>query len=289
MIDFLAAAAASAPIHFEQLGLNPVALDIGFFTVKWYSLAYLAGILLGYWYMTKLITQPGAPLARRHAEDMILYATLGIIIGGRVAYVLFYQPALLAQPLEALKLWNGGMSFHGGALGMSAAIFYLCWRNGLNWLRAHDYISVVAPIGLFFGRLANFVNGELWGKVTTVPWGIVFPTGGPYPRHPSQLYEAALEGALLFALLSFAFWKTQARYYPGRLVGLFMLGYGISRFLVEYYREADAQLMEFAQATGLHMGQWLTLPMIIGGAYLLATSRRRRVRVEATAGTQSVA
>ena len=144
------------------------------------------------------------------------------------------------------------------------------------------------PFGLFFGRLANFVNGELWGKETDVAWAIIFPTGGPVPRHPSQLYEAGLEGIVLFAILWFAFWKTKARYEPGKLVGIFLLGYGLARFGVEYFREADAQLMEFADRTGLHMGQWLTLPMIVGGLYLILTAKRRRVRVEATAGTASV-
>lgn len=287
MIDTILAA---APHHlrFEDLGLDPVALHLGFFGIKWYSLAYLSGILIGYWYLTRLIREPGSPMARRHADDMIFYATLGIIIGGRLAYVIFYQPEILAHPLDILKLWNGGMSFHGGVIGVTAAIIWMSRKEGLNWLRVHDYIACCVPFGLFFGRLANFVNGELWGKETDVPWAIVFPTGGPVPRHPSQLYEAGLEGVLLFAILWFAFWKTKARYEPGKLVGIFLLGYGLARFGVEFFREADAQLMEFADRTGLHMGQWLTLPMIVGGLYLIATAKRRRVRVEATAGTASV-
>lgn len=286
MIELLTAAAAH--IQFENLGLDPVALNLGFFTIKWYSLAYLSGILIGYWYLLKLIQQPGAPLARRHADDMIFYATLGIILGGRIAYVLFYQPEILEHPLDIFKLWNGGMSFHGGVIGVTCGILYLSWKEKLNWLRVHDYIACCVPFGLLFGRLANFVNGELWGKATDVRWAIVFPTGGPVPRHPSQLYEAGLEGVALFALLWFAFWRTRARYEPGKLVGLFLLGYGAARFTVEYYREADAQLMEFADKTGLHMGQWLTLPMIVGGLYLIATAKRRRVRVEPIAGSASV-
>ncbi|MGE4322979.1 MAG: prolipoprotein diacylglyceryl transferase [Sphingobium sp.] len=282
------AAAASGAIQFADLGLSPIALDLGFFTVKWYSLAYLAGILIGYWYLLKLIAQPGSPMARRHADDMIFYATLGIIIGGRLAYVIFYQPEILAQPLDIFKLWNGGMSFHGGAVGVSLGILYLARREGLSWLRVHDYIACCVPFGLFFGRLANFVNGELWGKETDVPWGMVFPTGGPFPRHPSQLYEAVLEGALLFAILAFAFWRTRARYQPGLLVGLFLFFYGLFRFSVEFFREADAQLMEFAARTGLHMGQWLCLPMILGGAWLILTAKRRRVRVDPVAGGASV-
>ncbi|AUW56800.1 prolipoprotein diacylglyceryl transferase [Sphingobium sp. SCG-1] len=284
----LFAATATGHLDFTSLGLNPVALDLGFFTLKWYSLAYLAGILIGYWYLLKLIAQPGAPMARRHADDMIFYATLGIIIGGRLAYVLFYQPAILQNPIDIFKLWNGGMSFHGGVIGVTCGILWLSRKEGLNWLRVHDYVACCVPFGLFFGRLANFVNGELWGKATDVPWAIVFPTGGPDPRHPSQLYEAGLEGLLLFAILWFAFWRTQARYQPGKLVGIFLLGYGLSRFFVEYFREADAQLMEFAQESGLHMGQWLTLPMIVGGLYLIATAKGRRVRIESTAGSASV-
>ncbi len=287
MIDTILTAAPHY-LRFEELGLDPVAINLGFFGIKWYSLAYLSGILVGYWYLTRLIREPGSPMARRHADDMIFYATLGIIIGGRLAYVLFYQPEILAHPLDILKLWNGGMSFHGGVIGVTAAIIWMSRKEGLNWLRVHDYIACCVPFGLFFGRLANFVNGELWGKETDVAWAIIFPTGGPVPRHPSQLYEAGLEGIVLFAILWLAFWTTKARYEPGKLVGIFLLGYGLARFGVEYFREADAQLMEFADRTGLHMGQWLTLPMIVGGLYLILTAKRRRVRVEATAGTASV-
>ncbi len=294
ILTLAAAAAASSHLRFADLGLDPVALDLGFFSIKWYSLAYLAGILVGYWYLLKLIAQPGAPMARRHADDMIFYATLGIIVGGRLAYVLFYQPEILARPLDIFKLWNGGMSFHGGVIGVSLGILYLARKEGLSWLRMHDYVACVVPFGLFFGRLANFVNGELWGKETDVPWAIRFtePVNGLLavgpPRHPSQLYEAALEGLLLFAILWFAFWKTKARYEPGKLVGIFLLGYGSFRFFVEFFREADAQLMEFAARTGLHMGQWLCVPMIVGGLYLIATAKGRRLRVEPIAGSASI-
>jgi phosphatidylglycerol:prolipoprotein diacylglycerol transferase len=181
------------------------------------------------------------------------------------------------------------MSFHGGVIGTSLGIFYLARKNGLNWLRVHDYVACCVPFGLFFVRLANFVNGELWGRPTDVPWAVVFPSGGEVPRHPSQIYEAGLEGILLFLILWFLFWKTEARYQPGRLVGTFLLGYGVFRFLVEYVREADSHLVAFAQQTGLHMGQWLSVPMILGGAWLIATSERRRQRVEPIAGGESVA
>jgi phosphatidylglycerol:prolipoprotein diacylglycerol transferase len=290
ILSFLTSLAADAAnaIRWQDLGVGPVALDLGFFQLRWYSLAYLAGIAIGWWYLLKLIAQPGAPMARRHADDMVFYATLGIILGGRLGYVIFYRPMdYLARPLEILQLWDGGMSFHGGVIGTSLGILYLARKNGLNWLRIHDYVACCVPFGLFFGRLANFVNGELWGRVTDVPWAIVFPQGGDEPRHPSQLYEAALEGLLLFAVLWAMFWKTGARYQPGRLVGAFLLVYGLSRFLVEMVRQPDEGLENLSW--GLSMGQTLTVPMIAGGLYLILTAGRRRERVEPIAGGDSVA
>jgi phosphatidylglycerol:prolipoprotein diacylglycerol transferase len=283
-------AAAAAPIQFTDLHLNPVIFSIGSFDLKWYSIAYLAGILIGYWYLTVLIRQPGAPMARRHADDFIFYATLGIIVGGRLGYVLFYDQSILQHPLDILKLWNGGMSLHGGLLGVLIAIGLLTRSEKLSFLRFCDYIACSAPFGLGLVRLANFVNGELWGKVTNVPWAIVFPNSPVplMPRHPSQLYEAALEGPVMFAILWFFFWKTNARYQPGKLFGIAAISYGLFRFGVEYYREADVQLMDFAARTGLHMGQWLTLPIILVGLYAVATAKGRRTRVEAVAGKDSV-
>lgn len=186
LIDTILAAAASGPIRFENLGLDPVAIDFGVISIKWYSLAYLSGILIGYWYLLRLIREPGSPMARRHADDMIFYATLGIIIGGRLAYVLFYQPEILKNPIDILKLWNGGMSFHGGVIGVTCAIIWMSYREKLNWLRVHDYVACCVPFGLLFGRLANFVNGELWGKETDVSWAIIFPTGVPYRAIPAS-------------------------------------------------------------------------------------------------------
>ena len=285
-----------AAIDFTRLGLDPVALSIGPFDLRWYSLAYLAGIFAGYWYMLKLLAQPGAPMAKRHAEDLVFWASLGIILGGRLGYVFFYKPGFYFEnPLEILKLWDGGMSFHGGAIGTSVAILYLSWKEKLGWLRIHDYVACVVPIGLFTGRLANFVNAELWGAPSSLPWAVRFPeivagiqVLGP-PRHPSQLYEAALEGLLLFAILALMFWKSRARYQPGMLVGAFVFFYGTFRFGVEYIREPDDHLREFAATTGLHMGQWLCVPMILGGIYLMATARGRRQRIEPIAGQESVA
>ena len=292
----MATQAGSNAIIWSDLGLDPVALDLGFFELRWYSLAYLAGIFLGYWYLLKLIKQHGSPMARRHADDLVFYAALGIILGGRVGYVLFYNLSYyLEKPLDILKLWDGGMSFHGGMIGTVLGILYLSRKEKLQWLRVHDYVACCVPFGLFFGRLANFVNHELWGAPATVPWAVRFPefvgglqTLGP-ARHPTQLYEAVLEGIVLFAILWWMFWKTQARYEPGKLVGAFTFFYGIFRFLVEFVREPDAQLVGFAQSTGLHMGQWLSLPMIILGAWLMWTAKSRRQRVEPIAGTESVA
>lgn len=276
--------------HWTSLGLSPIALQLGPVAVRWYSLAYITGILAGWWYLLKLLAQPGAPMARRHADDFVFDATLGVLLGGRIGYVLFYRPDYYLQhPVEIFKLWEGGMSFHGGAAGVLIAILFYCRRKGLSWLRVTDYIACVAPIGLFFGRLANFVNGELWGKPSTVPWAIVFPGAGDVPRHPSELYEAGLEGLVLFAILSLLFWKSDARYKPGFLAGSFVLGYGVFRFIVEFFREPDEQLVEFARVTHLHMGQWLCVPMILVGLYVVLTAKGRRQRVEPVAGDASVA
>ena len=287
---------SSAFVAFPDLGLSPIALSIGPFDLRWYSLAYLAGIFIGYWYLLKLVSKPGSPMSRKHAEDLVFYAALGIILGGRLGYVLFYNLGqYLRDPIEILKLWDGGMSFHGGVIGTSLGILYLARKEKLSWLRVHDYVACCVPFGLFFGRLANFVNQELWGAETQVPWAVRFVEMTPFgavlgpPRHPSQLYEAILEGLLLFAILAWMFWRTQARYEPGKLVGAFIFFYGIFRFGVEFIRESDQQLVAFTQATGLHMGQWLSVPMILGGLYLMLTAKRRRVRVEPIAGAESVA
>ncbi|MFL6733369.1 MAG: prolipoprotein diacylglyceryl transferase [Sphingomicrobium sp.] len=294
---------ASNAIKWTDLHLDPVIFSIGSFDLRWYSVAYLAGIFVGYWYMLKLIDKPGAPLARRHADDLVFYSALGIIIGGRLGYVLFYDlGTYLQNPISIFKLWDGGMSFHGGVIGTSLGILYLARKEKLNWLRIHDYVACCVPFGLFFGRIANFINHELWGAKTDLPWAVRFPefaTGrivegkpelllGP-GRHPSQLYEAGLEGLVLFGILAFMFWRTKARYEPGKLVGAFIFFYGTFRFGLEFIREPDRQLIGFVEATGLHMGQWLSLPMILGGTYLMATAKGRRVRVEGIAGTESVA
>jgi phosphatidylglycerol---prolipoprotein diacylglyceryl transferase len=279
---------AATAIRFEDLGLSPIALDLGFFKIRWYSLSYITSILLGWWYLGKLIAQPGAPMAKRHIDDFIFYATLGIILGGRLGYVLFYKPELFATPFEILKLWEGGMSLHGGFLGTLFAIWLFCRKHKLNMLRVCDYIACATPFGLFLVRIANFVNGELWGRPSDLPWAMVFPgTGDELARHPSQLYEAGLEGLVSMIVLWFLFWRTDSRYYPGRLVGTGLVIYGLARFSLEFLREPDKGLENLSW--GLTMGQTLSAPMIIAGVYLLLSAKARRQRVESVAGTASVA
>jgi len=284
VLSLLAATASGhVPIYWQDLGLRP-GIDLGFFTLRFYSLAYIAGIALGYWHLTRMVKAPGAPMGLRHAEDLFFYCTLGIILGGRLGYALFYTggetgiPSLFTHftPTERvswdlLRLWDGGMSFHGGVLGVLTAIVWVSWRGKLPFLRVCDYIAVNVPFGMMFGRLANFVNGELWGRAADVPWAMVFPRDPlGIPRHPSQLYEAGLEGALMIAILLLAFWKTDARFRPGLLVGLFTAGIAAARFTVEFFREPDSQLLAFTQATGLSMGQWLSLPLVVIGLGLVA-------------------
>jgi phosphatidylglycerol---prolipoprotein diacylglyceryl transferase len=272
----LMAAASAAPINWLDLGLTR-GIELGFFTLRWYSLAYIAGIMLAYWHTVKALKLPGAPMAQRHADDLFFYCTLGIILGGRLGYATFYAPHLWLSPMDLMKLWEGGMSFHGGLIGVTIAFAWVSWRGGLSFLRVADYVAVSVPFGMLFGRLANFVNGELWGRVAgpDVPWAMVFPDAGPLARHPSQLYEAVLEGLVLLVILLPIFWKTRARLRPGLLAGLFVAGIALGRFTVEFYREPDAQLAEFAARTGLSMGQWLTLPMIALGLFFVVRGMMR--------------
>jgi phosphatidylglycerol---prolipoprotein diacylglyceryl transferase len=274
--------------QFTDLGLNPVAWDLGFFQIRWYSLSYLAMIVLGFWFMGKLLKTPGAPMSRRHSEDLIFYITLGVIFGGRLGYVIFYQPSLLLNPIDILKTWNGGMSLHGGTIGTVFAIWLMTRRNKLSFIRVCDYIACCVPFGTFLVRIANFVNGELWGKVTDVPWAII-PGAGQSPRHPSTLYEALCEGLLMAAIVWPLFWRSDARYKPGMLVGTAALIYGIARFSIEFFRQPDEQLQWLADRSGLSMGQWLTIPFILIGLWLVCTANSRRQRVEPVLGNNSVA
>ena len=257
------------PVLWDSLGFSPVALEIGGFALRWYSLAYIAGIVIGWWLLSRMITRRSdPPMNTRQLDDLISWSTLGIIAGGRLGYVIFYDfAAYAAEPLKILRLWEGGMSFHGGFAGVLIAAFLYCRKHGLNALRVLDYAAVITPIGLLLGRLANFVNGELWGRPTDGTWGIIFPDGGPLPRHPSTLYAAASEGLLLLVVLSLLFWATRARLRPGLLGGVFVGGYGLVRFVLEQFREPDAQLGVLPW--GLTMGQTLCLPMIIVGLWLV--------------------
>ena len=273
MLDMLSSGTREV-LHWAELGLTP-GLDLGFFTLRWYSLAYLAGIVLGYWHLSRMIKSPGSPMAQRHADDLFFYCTLGIILGGRIGYATFYQPELW-QSVAIFRLWEGGMSFHGGMIGVVLAIAFVAWRNSLSFIRVCDYIAVNVGFGMLFGRLANFVNGELWGRPTDVSWAMIFPTDPlGLPRHPSQLYEAALEGALVIAVMLPLFWYTRARYRPGLLVGVFAALIASARFTVEFFREPDAQLADFALRTGLSMGQWLTIPLILGSLGLIGWALTR--------------
>ncbi len=289
-------AEATAYTNFDDLGLiNQVAIPLPFtdieLPIRFYSLAYIIGIFAAYWLVKKMIRQPGAPMAERHVDDLLFWAMLGVILGGRLGYVLFYNlDRYIADPVAIVRLWDGGMSFHGGVIGVTLAILYIARKEGLSFLRVCDYIACTVPIGMLLGRLANFINGELWGRVTDVPWAIIFPLSGTLdPRHPSQLYQAGLEGLFMLVLMTFLFWRTKARYNPGMLVGIFAAGMGLSRFINEFFREPDAQLAAFAQATGLSMGQWLTIPMILVGLWLAWSAKGRRQRIEPFTGADSVA
>ncbi|WP_306088185.1 prolipoprotein diacylglyceryl transferase [Qipengyuania flava] len=272
MLSLLAASGVAEPIYWENLGLRPYLFEIGGFQLRFYSLAYLLGILFAYWHLSKMIKAPGAPMAQRHADDLFFYCTLGVILGGRIGYAAFYKPELFASA-DVFKLWEGGMSFHGGVIGVLVAISWVAWRGGLNWLRVCDYIAVNVPVGYMLGRLANFVNAELYGRPVESDFllAMVFPTDPDLlPRHPSQLYQAGFEGLMLGLLLLLLFWQTRARWRPGLLVAVFTIGMGLGRFLMEFFREPDAHLAYVVAETGLSRGQWLSLPMIGIGLAVLA-------------------
>ncbi len=251
---------------------DPVAVSLGPFVVRWYALAYIAGIVGGWWLARRLVALAPVAATREQIDDFVTWTTLGIVLGGRLGYVLFYRPShYLQAPWEALYVWQGGMSFHGGALGVLAALVLFCRHHGLDLLRFSDRVTAVVPIGICLGRLANFVNGELWGRVTDVPWGVIFPGAGPEPRHPSQLYQAGLEGLALFVLLQALVRVPGIRARPGFVAGAFLAGYGAARIVGETFRQPDAFLgFLFAGAT---MGQLLSLPMVLAGAWLMLRAR----------------
>lgn len=261
--------------------IDPVLIQIGPFAIRWYALAYIVGLVVGWRYVRRLVQRPGWQLTPLEIDDLLLYVTLGVVLGGRLGYVLFYRPGYyLGDPLEALAVWHGGMSFHGGVIGVIVAMWLFGRLRHRSFLEIGDAVVCALPIGLFLGRIANFINGELFGRATDVPWAMVFPRGGPAPRHPSQLYEAGLEGILLFAVLAAFAWRPRDPATAGRLGGIFLIGYALARIFVELFREPDAHL-GFLWA-GLTMGQLLSLPMLAVGLALVAWSfaRPRRSSVE---------
>jgi phosphatidylglycerol:prolipoprotein diacylglycerol transferase len=255
------------------------------FSLRWYALAYIAGLVLGWRLMVRLMRRPRlwpndqAPMTLAQPEELLTWMILGVVLGGRLGYVVFYNPGyFLANPAEIVKIWQGGMSFHGGFIGVMVSLFLYARLNRVALLQAGDAVALAAPAGLFFGRLANFINGELWGRVTDVPWAMVFPAAGPETRHPSQLYEAGLEGLLLGAVM---WWLALRRGWlkrPGSVIGVFFIGYGLARSLVENFRQWDAQIgyaIEIGSG-GLTMGQMLSLPMVLIGAGFIWNAWRQR-------------
>ncbi|MCK0196678.1 prolipoprotein diacylglyceryl transferase [Ancylobacter sp. 6x-1] len=267
--------------------IDPVLIAFGPFAIRWYALAYIAGLILGWWLAKRLCERDGlwggkAAIPPEAFDDAVVWIAFGVILGGRIGYVLFYNlDYYLQNPIAALTVWHGGMSFHGGFLGSILAMALFCRRRGLPLLSMLDIAAAVVPIGLFFGRLANFINGELWGRTSDVPWAMVFPTGGPLPRHPSQLYEAGLEGLLMFLILMIAA-KRGALARPGLIAGLFVFLYGCARITVEFVREPDPQL-GYLYGDWLTMGMLLSLPMLALGASLMLRARSRPARSAAGA------
>jgi phosphatidylglycerol---prolipoprotein diacylglyceryl transferase len=263
--------------------INPILISIGPFSVRWYALAYIVGIIAGWFYARAIISSERlwggpAPFTVTDFDDFVVWITLGIILGGRIGYVLFYNlPHFAENPIEILRLWNGGMSFHGGVLGCIVAIVLFAMRRGIPILSLGDVTAAVAPIGLFLGRIANFINGELWGRPTDVPWAMVFPHGGPVPRHPSQLYEATLEGIVLFIVLALLV-RFGALKRPGVVTGVFAIGYGAARITCEFFREPDVQL-GFLWG-GLTMGMLLCIPLILAGIAVLVFVFKRTAKLK---------
>jgi len=259
--------------------IDPVLIAVGPFAIRWYALAYIAGLLVGWRYCLAIARRPPKIIDPPALDDFLVWATLGVVLGGRAGYVLFYKPGYYVfHPLEIFAVWHGGMSFHGGALGVTLALYLFTRRRGIALLGLADILACAVPIGLFFGRIANFINGELYGRPAEVPWAMVFPTDPlQLPRHPSQLYEATLEGLILFAVMFVLQRFMGLRERRGALTGAFLIGYGIARIVGEFFREPDAQLGYLF--LGTTMGQLLSIPLLLAGAYLI----RRAGRVPRTA------
>ena len=254
--------------------IDPIIFQVGPLAIRWYSLAYIGGLLFAWRYMLRLAARSPDVASHEDIDDFLIWATLGIVLGGRIGYTLFYNfDYYAANPLAALQIWKGGMSFHGGVLGVIVSGLIFVKRRGISALRFADIVACATPVGLMLGRLANFINGELFGRASDVPWAMVFPRGGPKPRHPSQLYEAVLEGLVLFVVLALLSRSKTIRNRPGVLLGVFLLGYAMARATVELFRQPDAHLGILA--AGLTMGQWLSLPMAVGGIYLIIRTSKK--------------
>ncbi|GAA63948.1 prolipoprotein diacylglyceryl transferase [Pseudoalteromonas sp. BSi20311] len=250
-------------LEFPQI--DPIIFSVGPLSVRWYGLMYLIGFAFAMWFANRQAIKPGSGWTKDEVSDLLFYGMLGVILGGRIGYVLFYQFSyFIENPLYLFRIDQGGMSFHGGTLGVITAVAIFAWTRKKSLLQVGDFVAPLVPVGLLAGRIGNFINGELWGRTTDVPWAMVFPTGGPLARHPSQLYEAFFEGFVLFVIL---LWFIKRPRPAGSVSGVFLLGYGVFRFCIEYFRQPDAQLGLFADF--ISMGQILSLPMIIGGLGLL--------------------
>lgn len=256
--------------------IDPVAFALGPIEVRWYALAYLLGFILGAYYCGKLVLRNAHERPNKNdIEDFLTWVVVGVILGGRLGYVLFYQLSYFVQhPLEILMVWHGGMSFHGGLLGVAIAMLSFARLRKINVLCLSDIVCAAAPIGLLLGRLSNFANGELYGRITNVPWAMIFPNSDGQPRHPSQLYEAGLEGAALFLIIFALIYKANSLRYPGAVTGVFLLGYGTFRAIIEFMREPDANIGLFGDY--ISMGQILCLPMIILGLGFIIYSLRQK-------------
>jgi phosphatidylglycerol:prolipoprotein diacylglycerol transferase len=254
--------------------IDPVAFEIGPLVVRWYALAYIVGLIIGWKYAVWLNRRPAGLVPQAALDDFLAWAVIGIVLGGRIGYVLFYQPGyFLENPLAILELWHGGMSFHGGLTGIIVAMLLFVRKRGIPFLALTDLVAAAGPIGLFLGRIANFINGELWGRATDVPWAIVFPQAGPAGRHPSQIYEALTEGALLFVILAILARRGGFRR-PGLVSGVFGVGYALARSFCELFREPDAKI-GFLFGGWATMGMLLSLPMLLLGLWLIMLSLRR--------------
>jgi len=259
--------------------IDPVVISIGPLAIHWYGLGYVVGILFAWWYARKLVSTPrlwanDKPAMTPDAlDDFVVWAAVGVVAGGRIGYILFYDFArYIANPLDMLALWEGGMSFHGGLIGVILAMILFSRRRGINTWSLFDVVAAGVPVGLGLVRVTNFINSELWGRPTDVPWAFVFPTGGPEPRHPSQLYEAGLEGLVLFLVLVWLVWGLKKLRTPRFVGGAFICGYGLSRIAVEFFRVPDAQL-GYLLGGWLTMGMILSLPMVLAGIWAMATAK----------------